>query len=187
MRLPPRERILDAAEDLFFHDGIRRVSVDAIAIHAETTKAAIYRHFDSKEGLVEEWLRIVTARYAEVLDRLAAAYPNDPIEQLKGFATFIANGLATSSYRGCPFINSLAELPEGDDPARKIIEDHKMRQAHRIRVLCEAANMKDSELAAAQIIFMLEGAQISAQNRSVSDVERLVDRAIERILSDNRS
>nr|WP_281436101.1 TetR/AcrR family transcriptional regulator [Methylobacterium sp. OT2] len=186
LRLPPRERVLDAAEELFFSEGIRRVTVDAIATRAETTKAAVYRHFESKEALVAEWLRIVTAQYAEVLDRLEAEHPDDPRAQLLGFVRFIVDGLEATSYRGCPFINSLAELPESDDPARRIIEDHKARQVRRIRALCERIGSKDPELAAAQITFILEGAQVSAQNRSLGNIGSVVERSVEGILSSTR-
>lgn len=187
MRLPPRERILDAAEELFFHEGIRRVTVDAIATRAETTKAAVYRHFDSKEALVAEWLRIVTTQYAEVLDRLEAEHPSDPRAQLLGFVRFVIDGLEATSYRGCPFVNSLAELPEVDDPARKVIEAHKARQAQRILSLCRDIGLRDPELAAAQITFLLEGAQVSAQNRSLHDIGRFLDRSIASILADVKS
>jgi AcrR family transcriptional regulator len=183
LRLPPRERVLDAAEELFFSEGIRRVTVDAIATRAETTKAAVYRHFESKEALVAEWLRIVTAQYAEVLDRLEDKHPDDPKAQLLGFVRFVVDGLEATAYRGCPFINSLAELPVADDPARKVIEAHKARQARRILSLCERIGLKDPGLAAAQITFVLEGAQVTAQNRSIGGIGRLVDRSVEEILS----
>lgn len=182
MRLPPRERILDAAEHLFFHEGIRRVTLDAIAARAETTKVAVYRHFGSKEALVQEWLRIVTAQYAEAQDRLAAEYPEEPKAQLLAHVRSVAEGLGATSYRGCPFINSLAELPDADDPARKIIEAHKARQADRMRSLCRRIGLKDPEVAAARVTFLLEGAQVSAQNKSFSDAGTLVQAAIESIL-----
>lgn len=171
-RLPPRERILDAAEELFFNEGIRRVTVEAIATRGETTKAAVYRHFESKEALVAEWIRIVTAQYSRILDDLEKAHPGDPRAQLYGFAKHIADGLPATSHRGCPFINSIAELPDPDDPVRQLIEAHKQRQAQRIVALCKDAGIPDPDAAAAEISFVLEGAQISAQNRSIADVEK---------------
>lgn len=181
-RLPPRERILDAAEALFFHEGITRVTVEAIATRAETTKMAVYRHFESKETLVKEWLHILTAQYAAVLDRLEAEYPEDPRAQLLGFVRFVTDGLEGTSYRGCPFINTLAELPEHDDPAREIIEAHKARQAQRLAALCERIGLANVQEAAAEITFLLEGAQVSAQNRSFSGIAAILEHAIDRVL-----
>ncbi|MEU5836148.1 helix-turn-helix domain-containing protein [Streptomyces diacarni] len=174
-KLPPRERILDAAEELFHSEGIRRVGVQAIAERAETTKTAIYRHFDTKDALVAEWLRIVAADYQAAFDRVEAEHPDAPGEQILGLARFIAEGLPRLSHRGCPFINSLAELPDRSHPARQVIEEHKARQTRRLVGMCTAAGLTDPEQAAAEITFVLEGAQVSTQNGSI-------DRAGDRLL-----
>ncbi|MET7362810.1 helix-turn-helix domain-containing protein [Streptomyces sp. NPDC005562] len=174
-KLPPRERILDAAEELFQGEGIRRVGVQAIAEKAETTKMAIYRHFETKDALVAEWLRILAADYQAAFDRVEAEHPGRPEEQILGLARFIAEGLPGISYRGCPFINSLAELPDRAHPARQVIERHKALQTRRLVAMCAAAGLPDPGQAAAEITFALEGAQVSTQNGSVDRVgERLM-------------
>ncbi|MFJ1707637.1 TetR/AcrR family transcriptional regulator [Kitasatospora sp. NPDC088346] len=174
-KLPPRERILDAAEELFSREGIKAVGVQAIADRAATTKMALYRHFATKDALVEEWLRIVAADYTSAFDRLGTAHPDDPRAQILGIARFIADGLPEISHRGCPFINSIAELPDRTHPARQLIEAHKAGQARRLADLCTRAGLSDPDDAAAEITFVLEGAQVSAQNRSVERAgERLM-------------
>ncbi|MYS73481.1 TetR family transcriptional regulator, partial [Streptomyces sp. SID5926] len=148
-KLPPRERILDAAEELFQSEGIRRVGVQAIAERAETTKMAIYRHFETKDALVAEWLRILAAEYQAAFDRVEAEHPGRPREQILGLARFIADGLPGLSHRGCPFINSLAELPDRSHPARRVVEEHKARQTRRLVGMCAEAGMSDPEQVAA--------------------------------------
>ncbi|MYW58193.1 MULTISPECIES: TetR/AcrR family transcriptional regulator [unclassified Streptomyces] len=175
-KLPPRERILDAAEELFQSEGIRRVSVQAIAEKAATTKMAIYRHFETKDALVAEWMRIVAADYQAAFDRVEAEHPGGPREQIVGLARFIAEGLPALSHRGCPFINSLAELPDRSHPARQVIEEHKAHQTRRLVGMCAEAGLPDPGQAAAEITFVLEGAQVSTQNGSI-------DRAGERLMS----
>ena len=175
-KLPPRERILDAAEELFQSEGIRRVGVQAIAEKAETTKMAIYRHFETKDALVAEWLRIVAADYQAAFDRAEAEHPGQPREQILALARFIADGLPVISHRGCPFINSIAKLPDRDHPARQVIERHKAQQTRRLVGMCAQAGLPDPEQTAAEITFVLEGAQVSAQNGSI-------DRAGERLMS----
>ncbi|WP_327064825.1 TetR/AcrR family transcriptional regulator [Kitasatospora sp. NBC_01250] len=165
--LPPRERILDAAEELFSREGIKAVGVQAIASRAATTKMALYRHFATKDALVEEWLRIVAADYTAAFDQLAAAHPDEPRAQILGMARFIADGLPEISHRGCPFINSIAELPDRTHPARRLIEAHKAGQLRRLTDLCTRAGLPDPDGAAAELTFVLEGAQVSAQNGSV--------------------
>ncbi|WP_199578085.1 TetR/AcrR family transcriptional regulator [Streptomyces sp. CRB46] len=181
-KLPPRERILDAAEELFQSEGIRRVGVQAIAEKAETTKMAIYRHFDTKDALVAEWLRIVAAEYRAAFDRVEAEHPGRPREQILGVARFIAEGLPAVSHRGCPFINSLAELPDRTHPAREAIERHKADQTRRMVALCAAAGLPDPEQAAAEITFVLEGAQVSTQNGSIDRAGDRLMRIVEAIV-----
>ncbi|QDQ09808.1 TetR/AcrR family transcriptional regulator [Streptomyces spectabilis] len=181
-KLPPRERILDAAEELFQREGILRVGVQAIAERAGTTKMAIYRHFETKDALVAEWLRILAADYRAAFDRVEAEHQDRPREQILGLARFIAEGLPTLSYRGCPFINSLAELPDRSHPARRVIEEHKAHQLRRLVGMCAAAGLPDPGQAAAEITFVLEGAQVSTQNGSVDHVGDRLLRIVEGIV-----
>ncbi|MGW7568398.1 TetR/AcrR family transcriptional regulator [Streptomyces tendae] len=181
-KLPPRERILDAAEELFQSEGIRRVGVQAIAEKAETTKMAIYRHFETKDALVAEWLRILAAEYRAAFDRVEAEHPGRPREQILGLARFIADGLPALSYRGCPFVNSLAELPDRSHPARRVIEEHKAHQTRRLVGMCTEAGLPDPEQVAAQITFLLEGAQVSTQNGSIDRAGERLMRIVEAIV-----
>src|SRR5437870_2280594 len=82
---PPRERILAAASDLFYRHGIRAVGVEAIAEAAGTNKMTLYRHFDSKDELVAEYLRRLAADAGRFWDELETASPGDPRAQLHGW------------------------------------------------------------------------------------------------------
>ncbi|MFE2760867.1 TetR/AcrR family transcriptional regulator [Streptomyces halstedii] len=180
--LPPRERVLDAAEELFRSEGIRRVGVQAIAERAGTTKMAIYRHFGTKDALVAEWLRIVAAEYQAAFDRVEADHPGRPREQILGLARFIAEGLPAISHRGCPFVNSIAELPDSSHPARRVIEEHKAHQTRRLVGMCAEAGLPDPGQTAAAITFVLEGAQVSTHNGSIDHVGDRLMRIVEGIL-----
>src|SRR4029077_13807498 len=84
-QIPPRERILAAASDLFYRNGIRAVGVEAIADAAGTNKMTLDRHFGSKDELVAEYLRRLAADAGQFWDDLAAAHPGDPRAQLRGW------------------------------------------------------------------------------------------------------
>lgn len=185
-KLPPRERILDAAEELFLSEGIRRVSLQAIAERAQTTKMAIYRHFETKDALVAEWLRIVAAEYQAAFDRVEAEHPGRPEEQVLGLARFIADGLPAISHRGCPFVNAIAELPDRSHPARRVIENHKALQTRRLVAMCAAAGLPDPDQAAAEITFVLEGAQVSTQNGSIDQTGDRLMKTVKAILDRSR-
>src|SRR5258706_15004599 len=81
-RIPPRARILAAAGELFYREGIRAVGVEAIAEAAGTNKMTLYRHFASKDDLVAEYLRERARRADAAWDRLAGAPPGDRLVHL---------------------------------------------------------------------------------------------------------
>ncbi len=77
VRPPVRERILTAADELFQKLGTREVGVEAIAEAAGTNKMTLYRHFESKDELVSEWVRTIVARKDEAWKQLAAKHAGD--------------------------------------------------------------------------------------------------------------
>ncbi|ARE78426.1 TetR family transcriptional regulator [Streptomyces sp. Sge12] len=181
-RLPPRERILDAAEELFLLEGVRAVGVQAIAERAQTTKMALYRHFATKDALIEEWLRIVAVGYSAAFDQVEAEHGNDGRAQVLGVARFIAEGLPDIARRGCPFVNSIAGLPDPGHPARRLIETHKAEQRRRLTAMCERAGAHEPDDVSAEITFLLEGAQISTQNGSVDRAGKRLVAAVTAVL-----
>jgi AcrR family transcriptional regulator len=160
---PPRQRILAAAADLFRRQGIRCVGVDAIAQAADTNKMTLYRHFASKDELVAEWMRSVIAQKEAVWDEIVANHPNDPTAQLVEWSRRTAEALAQMEDRGSSILNALAELPEPDHPARRVIDEHRTREHKKILTLCRQAGFRDPELTADQFYFLLEGAKTCVQ------------------------
>jgi len=98
---PPRERILEAARDLFYCRGIRAVSVDEIAAAAQTNKMTLYRHFESKDLLVAEYLRSLNAYAIARDEEIIRAHPGDPYAQLCALITRVGNDLCDADLRGC--------------------------------------------------------------------------------------
>jgi AcrR family transcriptional regulator len=161
--IAPRERLLKAADDLFHRYGIRGVGVEAIAEAADTNKMTLYRHFPSKDDLVTEWIRGIVAEREAIWVEIEAKHPGDPRGQLTEWSERVAHKLSELDKRGAPLMNSLAELPEKDHPARRVIEAHKMREHKRILHLCREAGFPEPELRADQFFFLLEGAHSCVQ------------------------
>ena len=179
LMIPPRQRILAAADDLFRRVGIRGVGVDAIAEAAGTNKMTLYRHFASKDELIAEWVRGIIAQKERTWDEILAQHPNDPNAQLQLWSRRTADALAQMEERGSALLNALAELPEADHPARKVIDEHRIREHARILQLCREAGFDEPELAADQFYFLLEGAKACVQcmglKRVGEHLMRLVD------------
>ena len=162
--VPPRERILQAARELFYSRGIRAVSVDDIAAAADTNKMTLYRHFESKDLLIAEYLRTL-AREADTLwDELARAHPNDALAQLRAWVERISRMMAESGDRGCALANAAVELPDKEHPARGVIEEHKIHQREQLAALCRAAGFLNPERIADEIFLLLEGARVNVQS-----------------------
>src|SRR5437879_13000885 len=147
-RIPPRARILAAAGELFYREGIRGVGVDAIAEAAGTNKMTLYRHFASKDELIAEWVRGIVRQKEADWDALSAEHEGDPQGQLQAWSRNLAAKLAEMEARGASLHNALAELPDPDHPARQLIQAHKVRELKRIQALCEDAGFPNPKLAA---------------------------------------
>ena len=161
---PPRERILAAACDLFYRNGIRAVGVDAIAEAAGTNKMTLYRHFASKDELVAEYLRHLAAESDTVWQEIEQAHPGDPRAQLGAWIESMAGHIANADERGCALANAAIELPEKSHPARPVIEAFKKDQRERLAALCRAAGLSQPELVADELFLLLEGARVSTQS-----------------------
>ncbi|HEY7247532.1 MAG TPA: TetR/AcrR family transcriptional regulator [Xanthobacteraceae bacterium] len=162
--IPPRERILATAADLFYRKGIRAVGVDSIAEAAGTNKMTLYRHFSSKDELVAEYLRRLADKATSLWGRLASQHPGDARAQLRGWLKEMASHVASGDQRGCALSNAAVELPEQHHPARRVIEAFKTAQRRRIIELCTAAELTDPEMLADELFLLLEGARVTAQS-----------------------
>ncbi|PRD49914.1 TetR/AcrR family transcriptional regulator [Phyllobacterium myrsinacearum] len=177
-----KERITAAAYKLFDENGIQHVTMDAIAVEAKTTKMGIYRHFDSRDALIQDWLTATIDRYRHALDEIERVHHDDPRAQLMALAEFISRGLRTISHRGCPFVNTIAEIEDRESPLRQQIEAHKTAQAGRVLQMCRKAHIPNPQLTTAEITFLFEGAQVSAQNGSIQHIERHIMTIMRKIL-----
>lgn len=162
MTLPPRERILAAARAMFAEYGIRAVGVEAIAEAAGSNKMTLYRHFDSKEALVAEYLRLVAAEEDAFWEQLTTVHAGNPRAILDAWLGLVVEGLLTE--RGCPLSNAAVEIPEKDHPARPVIEAQKQASRARILGLCHELGARHPELLADELFLLIEGARVCAQS-----------------------
>lgn len=163
-RLPPRARIIAAARDLFYRNGIRAVGVEAIAEAAGTNKMTLYRHFESKDELVAEYLRGLAAEKHDIWSALESAHPGDPRAQLQAWLVEAARNVSDPASRGCALANAAVELPEKHHPARCVIEQCKQNARETLAALCRRAGCRKPELLADQLFMLLEGALVCTQS-----------------------
>ena len=156
--IPTRERIISAANALFYNDGIRRVSVDAVAAKAGVTKRTLYYHFKSKDDLV--------AAYLVARDQPNLALFRQWFSETKGGlpakVEAIFRNLARSArhpkWKGCGFLRTSAELANmPGHPAIKIGAAHKKKFEEWLRATFEAEGIADPLRLARQILLLLDG------------------------------
>jgi AcrR family transcriptional regulator len=117
--LDARDRILRAASELFYRDGISSSGVDALIERADVAKATFYRHFPSKEDLILAWLRGPDARWIDEVMPEVERRRADPLGRLVVFWDVLGDWLEQHGFEGCPFINTLIELRDPSAPARR--------------------------------------------------------------------
>ncbi|MCZ7423396.1 MULTISPECIES: TetR/AcrR family transcriptional regulator [unclassified Micromonospora] len=150
------QRILAAAEELFYERGITAVGVDLIAEHSGLTKRTLYNQFGSKDHLVTAYLTERDQRWrALVRDTVDAC--DDPVEAVT--APFDAlRSWGRTSTRGCAFINALAELPDPAHPAHRIAANQKHWLLALFGDLATAAGCARPVPLATRLLVLHEGA-----------------------------
>jgi len=143
------ERILETADRLFYLRGIRAVGVDTIAAEIGISKRTLYNHFPSKDELI--------AAYLERRFTRAPASDKPPVEQILGTFDRLERGFAAKGFRGCPFVNAVAELGPEDQSVRKIAIAFKESRRVWFRDLLRQLGVADPEGLATQLTLLVDG------------------------------
>lgn len=149
------ERILEAAERLFYGQGIRAVGVDAIAASAGVSKRTLYRHYPSKDLLV--------AAYLERRAHALIAHDGEPRGRVLKAFDALERWFASSRFRGCPFVNAVCELgAEPGHPAVAVAGRLKAERRAWFERAMREAGAADPGALADQLMILFEGAIATA-------------------------
>jgi AcrR family transcriptional regulator len=146
---PMKERILETADRLFYLQGIRAVGVDTIAAEIGISKRTLYNHFPSKDELIRAYL----AR------RFVQPRPSDktPAEQILGSFDSLERRFGSRDFRGCPFVNAVAELGAEDAAVKKIAVAFKESRRVWFRDLLEKLEVANADDLATQLTLLVDG------------------------------
>jgi AcrR family transcriptional regulator len=155
---PTRDRIVVAAAKLFYSEGIRAVSVDAVAAKAGVTKRTFYYHFDSKDEVVAAYLAARDQPNLALFRRWFDETEGGLAEKTRGIFRSLAGAARHPKWKGCGFLRTSAELANmPGHPAIKIGAAHKKKFEEWLRQTFEAAGLGESTLLARQILLLLDG------------------------------
>jgi AcrR family transcriptional regulator len=150
--LSTRDRILEAVDQLFYRQGIRAVGVDAIAAELGISKKTLYRLFPSKDDLI---LAYLNGRFRP----LPADSDKPPAEQILANFDWIARSMSSAKdFRGCAFLNAIAELGEEDGEARDLAIRYKESRRVWYRQLLTRLDVDDPDTLATQLSLLIDGA-----------------------------
>jgi AcrR family transcriptional regulator len=160
-RAPARERLLAAADELFYAEGVQTVGIDRIIEQAGVAKASLYNLFGSKEALVSAYLE---SRHRSTIERLKAAVGRhrDPRKRL--LAVFEVQGeiFAEPGFRGCAILTATAETPDGSviDTAA---EEYRAEMLALFTELAREAGVANPGKLARQLHLIYDGAGVAAR------------------------
>jgi AcrR family transcriptional regulator len=143
------ERILETADRLFYLRGIRAVGVDTIAAEIGISKRTLYNHFPSKDELIAAYL---ARRF-----RQPPSSDKAPAEQILGTFDSLERRFASKDFRGCPFVNAVAELGPEDRAVKKIAIAFKESRRLWFRDLLMRLEVADAESLATQLTLLVDG------------------------------
>ncbi len=161
-----RDRILDTAARLFYRDGYRATGIDRIIAESGVAKMSLYRHFPSKNDLIFEYLQRRHDFWMDWFEtgvrRRLAQRPN-----LDVMADTLGEWFGSEEYRGCSFINMVAESGAGgagDDP--RLMEQavsHKASLQAFAGAVARELGLSNPEEVAQEAIVCIEGMIVRAQ------------------------
>jgi AcrR family transcriptional regulator len=158
VQVTTRERILLAAAKLFYGEGIRAVSVDAVAAKAGVTKRTLYYHFTSKDDLVAAYLAARDQPNLALFKRWFAETGGGPAAKVRGIFTNLGRAARHPKWKGCGFLRTSAELANmPGHPAIKIGAAHKKSFEEWLSGELEAAGILDGSQLARQIALLIDG------------------------------
>lgn len=183
--LPARERILLAAHELFYRDGLRATGVDRVIAAAGVTKVTFYRHFPAKDELIRAFLAYRHERWMGWFQAALARHreAQSPAERLRHplhpLAAALGEWLREPGFRGCAFINAVAELGGGLGDALAISAAHKQDMVGAIETLL--VGRPDAHALAEAAGLAADGAIVRAQTGGVAVEQALA--GLERLLA----
>jgi AcrR family transcriptional regulator len=170
-----QERILETADRLFYGQGIRAVGVDTVAAEIGISKRTLYNYYPSKDELILAYL----ARHF-----IPPRTSDRPLpEQVLRVFDWLEQWFANENFRGCPFVNAVAELGDAMHPGTKMAVAFKEQRRLWLRDVLAQMNVADPDILATQVAILAEGAIIAALIRGDPGMARAAKAAARVLLT----
>jgi AcrR family transcriptional regulator len=184
-RRTAKQRLVQAADDLFYNEGIHTVGIDRVIARAGVAKGSLYYSFTGKDDLVQEYL---THRHARWAERVAAGIEahTDPRARILAVYDVLGALFAQPDYRGCAFMNATAEAAPDSVEAQAATIFRTW--VHNLFLdLATATDVADPQQLAETLVLLYDGAVATAQMDKAPQAARTARRTAELILDNARA
>ena len=179
-----RQRLLDAADELFYSQGMHRVPIDQVIEKAGVPAETLLEAFGGTDELVRAYLRARHTRLQDALARDLPGYPT-PRDRLVGVFEIQGRSFVEPGFRGCALVTASAEALPGE-VVEEVVTEYRDWIHNMIFDLAFAAEVTHPEELAEQLVVLFDGAAISAWldarpstvNTTRAVAEALVDAAL---------
>lgn len=153
-----RQRLIEAAHQLFYRQGFQGVGLDGILAEVGVTKTTFYKYFDGKDDLIVEVLRHHDVWWQQTLPALLLEHAgDDPAEQLRAILDVLEALTERDDFRGCIFQNVAVEFPLPTDPAHRVAAEAKRAQARLLAGIARRAGVSAPDAFAEELGLLMEG------------------------------
>ena len=174
-----RERILATANELFYREGIRAIGVDTVVERSGVSKTSLYRLFESKDALIAAFAAERDQSFWAWWDHIEGLHTDDPRALLDALLSGIAERIGRPAYRGCPFLNLMAEFPDQNHPGRVVARGNKEELRARLATIVARLGAANPNRVASQLAMIINGAYATGLIAESADLNGdLVDAAL---------
>ena len=156
-----RDRLLAAADELFYQEGVHTVGIDRVIERAGVAKASLYSAFGSKEELVRAYLQGRADRRRARIEQRIALYDN-PRDRILAIFELLGELVAAPSFRGCAFVNASAETPRDDGKVNQVCSAMRSWTRSLLNDLARELGAADPEQLGRQLTLLYDGVLVAA-------------------------
>lgn len=168
-RAPARERLLDAAEELFYERGIAATGVDAVLRRAQVAPATLYAHFAGKDHLVAAYLHRRHERWRATWDEVLQRCSDDPDKRaLSVFDALDEFHRQQETTRGCAFLAAAVEVTDPQHPAHQWLAADTQLLDDRLHALAADTGAADPGALATELFLLYDGALAARTRQAIT-------------------
>jgi AcrR family transcriptional regulator len=179
-RSEARERLLAAASQLFYAEGINNVGIERIIKEGQVTLATFYRHFPSKVDLVVAYLHgahnHIAARAAEQAEQLQGR------DLVRAIGDDVTSQIRQAAFRGCAFLNAASEFEDPQSPVRRVVAEHRHWYYQLLHRAFQDAGHELPANAARHFVMLRDGAMSAAYLDKPTTASRTFTRGVDGLI-----